>query len=298
MLVLVRVEERDFTNSDRNLGMVIANQAAIMLQNDAMVGSLQRFSEQTIAALIAAIESKDPYTRGHSERVQNLAVKLAGAAASQSQRRSMTSRGGRSCTTWGRSGSRTSIICKAGVLTDDEYTMIKTHPERSYEILQKVGQLSRGALDAARYHHERFDGNGYPEGLCGKAIPVESRVIAVADTYDALTSSRSYRARKDHEAAMAGDPARSPEPSSTETWSRCSTSCASRTVVASRRLLRGTTATMAEVARSRVGATTHLFPDGPLNDPERVDAFRRAIAACESAARASRRASTSRMLRC
>jgi HD-GYP domain-containing protein (c-di-GMP phosphodiesterase class II) len=81
--------------------------------------------------------------------------------------------------------------------------MIKTHPERSYEILQNIGQLSRGALDAARYHHERFDGTGYPKQLRGKAIPVESRVIAVADTYDALTSSRSYRARRDHPTAMA-----------------------------------------------------------------------------------------------
>ena len=84
----------------------------------------------------------------------------------------------------------------------DEYTMIKIHPERSYEILRHIEDLSRGAREAARYHHERFDGNGYPHGLQGKQIPVESRVISIGDTYDALTSSRSYRAALEHEAAL------------------------------------------------------------------------------------------------
>jgi hypothetical protein len=202
MLVLVRAEGRDFTNGDRNFGTVIANQASIMLQNHAMVGSLQQFSEQAIAALIAAIESKDPYTRGHSERVQKTAVKL-GEAAELSAAVIDDISWGALLHDVGKIGISESIICKAGKLTDDEYTMIKTHSERSYEILQNIGQLSRGALHAARHHHERFDGTGYPGRLRGKAIPVESRVIAVADTYDALTSSRSYRARKDHRAAMA-----------------------------------------------------------------------------------------------
>jgi HD-GYP domain-containing protein (c-di-GMP phosphodiesterase class II) len=201
MLALVRVEGREFTNGDRNLGMVIANQASIMLQNQAMVGSLQRFSEQAVAALIAAIESKDLYTRGHSERVQKISVKL-GAAFELSALEIDDISWGALLHDVGKIGIPESIICKAGALTDDEYTMIKTHPERSYEIIQSIGQLSRGALDAARHHHERFDGTGYPKRLRGKAIPVESRVIAVADTYDAVTSSRSYRAGKSHEAAM------------------------------------------------------------------------------------------------
>lgn len=201
MLVLVRSEGREFTNSDRNLGMVIANQASIMLQNEMMVGSLQRFGEQAVSALIAAIESKDPYTRGHSERVQKVSVKLAGAADLNSQMIDDVSWGALLHDV-GKIGIPDSIICKAGSLSDDEYTMIKTHPQRSYEILQEVGQLNRGALEAARYHHERFDGTGYPDRLRGKAIPVESRVIAIADTYDAVTSSRSYRPRKDHRAAM------------------------------------------------------------------------------------------------
>jgi HD-GYP domain-containing protein (c-di-GMP phosphodiesterase class II) len=167
-----------------------------------MVESLQRFGEQAIATLIAAIESKDPYTRGHSERVQKIAQKL-GEVAGLSELTIKDISWGALLHDVGKIGIPESIMCKEGALTDDEYTMIKTHPERSYEILQNIGQLSRAALEAARYHHERFDGKGYPKGLAGKAIPVESRVISVADAYDAITSSRSYRARKDHQAAMA-----------------------------------------------------------------------------------------------
>jgi HD-GYP domain-containing protein (c-di-GMP phosphodiesterase class II) len=202
MLVLVRTDERDFTNGDRNFATVIANQASIILKNHTLVGSLKKFNEQAIAALIAAIESKDPYTRGHSERVQKIAVKLAEAADLSAPVMEDISWGALLHDV-GKIGIPESIMCKEGPLTDDEYTMMKTHPERSYEILQNIGQLSRGALEAARYHHERFDGTGYPKRLRGKSIPVEPRVIAVADAYDALTSSRPYRARKDDRAAIA-----------------------------------------------------------------------------------------------
>jgi HD-GYP domain-containing protein (c-di-GMP phosphodiesterase class II) len=202
MLVLVRVQGRpEFTNGDRNLGMVIANQVAIMLQNQEMIGSLQSFGEEAIAALISAIESKDPYTRGHSERVQKIAVKLGVAADLDSITLEDISWGSLLHDV-GKIGIPENIICKAGSLTDDEYTMVKTHPERSYEILRNIGQLRRGALEAARHHHERYDGTGYPQRLRGKAIPLESRVIAIADTYDAITSSRSYRAGMDHGATM------------------------------------------------------------------------------------------------
>jgi HD-GYP domain-containing protein (c-di-GMP phosphodiesterase class II) len=202
MLVLVRLEGRpEFTNGDRNLGMVIANQVAIMLQKHAMVVSLQHFGEQAIGALISAIESKDPYTRGHSEMVQKVAVKI-GVAADLDSLTVEDISWGALLHDVGKIGIPENILCKAGSLTDDEYTMMKTHPERTYEILKNIGHLSRGALDAARHHHERFDGTGYPQRLRGKAIPLESRVIAVADTYEAMTSSRSYRAGKDHGAAM------------------------------------------------------------------------------------------------
>ncbi len=202
MLVLVRMEDRpEFTNGDRSLAKVIANQTAIMMQNHLMLGRLERFSEQMAQSLIEAIEAKDPYTRGHSERVQTISVAI-GKAASLSGTTVEDISWGALLHDVGKIGIPDSIICKAGGLSNDEYTMIKTHPERSFEILRHVENLRRGAVDAARHHHERFDGGGYPSGLRGKAIPVEARVISIADTYDAVTSSRSYRPGSDHDSAM------------------------------------------------------------------------------------------------
>ncbi len=202
MLVLLRVEDGpEFTNGDRSLAAVIAHQTAIMIQNHAMLGSLQKFGVQMAGALIEAIEAKDPYTRGHSERVQSVSVRLAKAAGLTGDSISDVSWGALLHDV-GKMGVPDNIICKAGALTADEFTMIKMHPERSYEILRHIEELSRGALDAARYHHERVDGTGYPHGLRGKQIPVESRVISIGDTYDALTSSRSYRAAASHDDAL------------------------------------------------------------------------------------------------
>ena len=202
MMAMVRREDGpEFTNGDRSLASVVANQTAIMLQNHNMLGRLQRFGEQIAASLIAAIEAKDPYTRGHSERVQEISMRLGRAAGLAGDAIESISWGALLHDV-GKIGIPETIICKAGRLDDDEYTMIKTHPERSYEIIQHIEHLGQGALDAARYHHERFDGEGYPNGLIGKAIPVEARVIAIGDSYDAITSSRPYRKARDHDAAL------------------------------------------------------------------------------------------------
>lgn len=202
MLVMLRLGSRpEFTNGDRNLGMVIANQTAILMQNHAMLRSLADFGAEMAASLIEAIEAKDPYTRGHSERVQSGAVQLATAADLGATAVEDVSWGSLLHDV-GKIGIPDSIICKAGALTEDEYTMMKTHSERSFEIIRHIDHLSRAALDAARHHHERFDGRGYPLGLRAKQIPVEARVVSIADTYDALTSSRSYRAARSHDVAM------------------------------------------------------------------------------------------------
>ena len=202
MLVLVRQCDRpEFTAGDRSLGMVIASQTAIMIENQGMLGSLQRFGEQIAASLIEAIEAKDPYTRGHSERVQKGSISLARAADLHGDAIEGVSWGAL-LHDIGKIGIPDAIICKAGRLDADEYTMIKTHAERSYEILRHIEYLGESSLRAARHHHERFDGNGYPQGLSGERIPIEARVVSIADTYDALTSSRSYRVASTHEEAM------------------------------------------------------------------------------------------------
>ncbi|MEM7411293.1 MAG: HD-GYP domain-containing protein [Myxococcota bacterium] len=202
MLVVMRqCDQPEFTNGDRNLCAAIASQTAIMIENQGVLGSLQRFGEQIAASLIEAIEAKDPYTRGHSERVQKGSVSLAMAADLHAETVEGVSWGAL-LHDIGKIGIPDAIICKAGKLDDDEYTMIKTHAERSYEILRHIEYLGEASLRAARHHHERFDGNGYPKGLSGEQIPVEARVVSIADTYDALTSSRSYRAATSHGDAM------------------------------------------------------------------------------------------------
>jgi HD-GYP domain-containing protein (c-di-GMP phosphodiesterase class II) len=202
MLVMLRLgNATEFSNGDRNLGMVIANQTAILMQNHAMLHSLANFGAEVAASLIEAIEAKDPYTRGHSERVQGGGVRLAKAAELGAEAIEDISWGALLHDV-GKIGIPDAIICKAGTLTDDEYTMMKTHSERSYEIIRHIEPLRHEALNAARHHHERFDGGGYPQGLRGKQIPIEARVVSIADTYDALTSSRSYRAGHSHDEAI------------------------------------------------------------------------------------------------
>ena len=93
------------------------------------------------------------------------------------------------------------VLCKPSRLTSDEYSFIMVHPERSYEILRHIDYL-KNAVQGARHHQEKFDGTGYPHGLKGERIPLHGRIIAVADTYDSITSSRAYRPGRSHEVAM------------------------------------------------------------------------------------------------
>ena len=102
----------------------------------------------------------------------------------------------------GKIGIPDAILCKPARLTKDEYTFIMVHPERSYEILRHIDQL-KNAVHGARHHQEMWDGTGYPHRLKGDRIPLHARIMAVADTYDSITSSRAYRAGRSHEVAMA-----------------------------------------------------------------------------------------------
>jgi HD-GYP domain-containing protein (c-di-GMP phosphodiesterase class II) len=203
VLMLVRQDDRaDFSNSDRNLAIVIADQLGVMLRNRAMLEGMRKFGEQMAGALIEAVEAKDPYTRGHSERVQAISVHV-GEALGLPRTDLEDLFWGSIMHDIGKIAIPDVILSKPGLLTADEYTFVKTHPERSYEILHHIEYLNRSAQDGARYHHERFDGGGYPMGLEGKGIPLAARVIAVADTYDAMTSSRSYRPAMSHDDAIA-----------------------------------------------------------------------------------------------
>ena len=146
---------------------------------------------QTIDALIAAIEAKDQYTRGHSQRVSNLAVQIA-RRMGMSRQQAEELRIAGILHDVGKIGISDSILQKKGPLTTEEYDVIKKHPAISNKILYPIG-LSDRILKAIAFHHERYDGKGYPFGLTNESLGIEPQIIAVADAFDAMTSSRPYR---------------------------------------------------------------------------------------------------------
>ena len=201
-LILLRHQDQpDFTNSDMSLARVFFGQSMMLLHNQSLLHKMKRFTRQIASSLVETVEAKDPYTRGHSERVERITAGL-GRDQDVSGKDFDDMLWGALLHDIGKIGVPDAILMKPDRLTDDEYTFIKTHPNRSFEILSHVEQLGPAALDAARYHQERFDGTGYPFGLTGGEIPLVARIVAVADTYDAVTSSRSYRAASSHEEAM------------------------------------------------------------------------------------------------
>jgi hypothetical protein len=201
LVLLNHADKPDFSNSDRKLGQVLANHLSSLSRMHGMLAETSKFNQQMAAALIEAVEAKDPYTRGHSERVHHIAMEL-GRALRLSTRELDNLFWGSLLHDVGKIGIPDAVLCKPGRLTRDEFTFIMVHPERSYEILRHIDRL-KGAVPGARHHQEKFDGTGYPHGLAGEDIPYAARIIAVADTYDSITSSRAYRAGRSHEVAMA-----------------------------------------------------------------------------------------------
>ncbi|MEE2855974.1 MAG: HD domain-containing phosphohydrolase [Planctomycetota bacterium] len=146
---------------------------------------------QTVEALLVALESKDRYLNGHSARVRDMAVKLGEISGlDRGQLRSLSHAA--LLHDIGKIGVHEDILNKAGVLTDNEYEIIKKHPQMSADIIAPVPFLNP-SLKGVLHHHENWDGTGYPEGLSGEQIPLMARIIAVVDAFDAMTSDRSYR---------------------------------------------------------------------------------------------------------
>ena len=152
----------------------------------------------TIETIASAIDAKDEYTGGHSDRVGRYAGLLAREmAADYDFSEEDIARIGYIGLMHdiGKIGVADSILNKAGKLTDEEFTLMKKHVEIGYELLKSMGAEIEGLLDGVRFHHERFDGKGYPEGLKETEIPLVARILCLADCYDAMTSNRVYRKR-------------------------------------------------------------------------------------------------------
>jgi HD superfamily phosphohydrolase YqeK len=155
----------------------------------------------TMAALCQAVETKDFYTRGHSERVSKGSTMLAREIGMGAERVEAIGFAGMLHDV-GKLGVPTKVLQKTGPLTEEELAAIQLHPMRGLEIVRQIGFLNE-ALDGIMHHHERMDGKGYPMGLAGDEIPEFARVIAVADAFDSMTSTRSYRGARSAEEAVA-----------------------------------------------------------------------------------------------
>ena len=142
-------------------------------------------------AFTAAIDAKDPYTKGHSERVaaySRVISKFLDLPAEMEHRVWV----GALMHDVGKIGIEDRILKKGGVLTDDEYEIMKLHPAIGAEIMSRIEQLKE-MLPAIRWHHEAWNGKGYPDGLRGEQIPLMARIVGIADTFDAITTNRPYQ---------------------------------------------------------------------------------------------------------
>jgi len=154
--------------------------------------SYDRQLEGIVKGVIATIELKDPYTKGHSERVAEYAYMLANATGEYSKEELNSFYYACLLHDIGKVNIPDHILMKAGKLTKEEYEIIKTHPEVGAKAIMKVDGIGDN-IDIIKSHHERWDGKGYPEQLSGKEIPYLARLVSIADAFDAMTSSRSYR---------------------------------------------------------------------------------------------------------
>ncbi len=191
VLEAINKSQGDFTKDDRDLFVLFSNQVAIAIDNARLYSELREAFYATSAALADAIEKRDPYTGGHTKRVlgYSIAIGLELKLPSEDMEQLKLSAVLHDV---GKIGVDDAILRKKGRLDDAEFMAMKAHPRLGEEILSKIPQLSK-MVPGILYHHERVDGKGYPEGRKKDKIPMMARIISVADTYDAITTSRSYR---------------------------------------------------------------------------------------------------------
>jgi HD-GYP domain-containing protein (c-di-GMP phosphodiesterase class II) len=160
-------------------------------ENQRLIRELERGYLETIRSLAAAVDAKDPYTRGHSERVAALAVEIGRELRLSAAALKALEYGG-VLHDIGKIGIPDAILAKRGRLTTDEMALIRDHPAIGADIVGGIAFLE-DAVPCVLFHHERWDGTGYPQGIAGDSIPLLARIVNIADTFDACTSSRPYQ---------------------------------------------------------------------------------------------------------
>lgn len=189
-----------FNKEDLSLLTSLADQVAIALDNSRLYQELEEMFFQTAESLADAIEKRDPYTGGHTQRVTLYSQAIAKFLQLKPLERK-----------WlkiasvlhdiGKIGIEDHILKKPERLSPEEFNMIKRHSDMGAEIIEHIRQL-RESIPGVKYHHEHVNGKGYPDGLRGEEIPILAKIVAVADTYDAMTTDRPYRKATEKEVAI------------------------------------------------------------------------------------------------
>ncbi|MBI5014680.1 MAG: response regulator [Deltaproteobacteria bacterium] len=179
---------------------VLGDRAATSLEHALLYSDMENSFRQTIQGLALALDTKDSYTHGHSENVTRLCEATARVMGLDEAFCGLIRQAG-ILHDIGKIGISSSILNKPGRLTAEEFGIIRDHPRMGRRILEPISFL-RDVVPVVYHHHERWDGQGYPEGLAGDVIPLAARIMQVADTYDAMTSDRAYRKGLPHEAAI------------------------------------------------------------------------------------------------
>jgi HD-GYP domain-containing protein (c-di-GMP phosphodiesterase class II) len=186
-----RIKEGLFSDEDRTLLTLFAHQAGVAIENARLFNALAEAYDQTLDALVAALDARDRETEGHSRRVVRFAMLIASKMAYPDEDLKHLQRGAL-LHDIGKIGVPDAILRKPGTLDDNEWEIMRQHPEFGRKMLAGIPFLSR-PIDVIYCHQERYDGTGYPQGLAGDEIPIGARIFAVADTFDAITSDRPYR---------------------------------------------------------------------------------------------------------
>jgi HD-GYP domain-containing protein (c-di-GMP phosphodiesterase class II) len=200
MLVLNSAGAHCFTDDNVLLLSTFGAQAAVAIVNAKLYQNLKQMLVGVIVSFSAAIEAKDPYTEGHSARVAEYAlaigrkIGLRGAALDELKNAGLIH-------DIGKIGVSEAIICKKGRLTADEMEEMRHHPIYGENIASPIPFLS-SVVSGVRWHHERYDGKGYPDGISEEKIPLVAKILAVADAFDAITSRRPYREPRSPEEAL------------------------------------------------------------------------------------------------
>ncbi len=182
---------KPFSDNDAEILKLISSESAIAIQNFRLFLELQENYLKTVITLAKAVDAKDPYTHMHSQNVSKYSVHLAKYIGLSSQSIETIQRAGL-LHDIGKIAVKDEVLQKPGKLTDEEYAHIKIHPVKGEEIIKSLPFLGE-VINLIRHHHERYDGKGYPDGIKGTTIELGARILAIADSADAMTTDRPYR---------------------------------------------------------------------------------------------------------